>query len=272
MDNARRQGMFSQNRIKFRLLNKSISSFPAVAGTTLQAHFASLKNCNDKLAPMRGVIQKERTQMKFYTILVLCFFAFSAVASKKAITDEGDVVVLNDDGTWIYENEKAENEIKLDMNPLTFSKNSDSKFMLKSGKTNNAFWINPKKWTFKKNDNEHEAAEYTLDVKGSDLYGMVISEQLEIKLETLVELAFDNAKSAAPDMKVVKKEYRMVNNQKVIYMEMKGTIQSMKITYLGYYFSDPSGSTQYLTYTGTNLVKKYRKDIDDFLNGFASQL
>lgn len=210
--------------------------------------------------------------MKFYTILVLCFFALNATASKKAITDEGDVVVLNDDGTWIYENGKAESEIKLDMNPFTFSKNSDSKFMLKSGKTSNAFWINPKKWTFKKNANEHEAAEYTFNAKGTDLYGMVISEQVEIKLENLVEIAFDNAKSAAPDTKIVKKEYRMVNNQKVIYMEMEGTIQSVKFTYLGYYFSDPSGSTQYLTYTGTNLVKKYRKDIDDFLNGFVSQL
>lgn len=209
--------------------------------------------------------------MKFYTILALCFFAFNAVASKKAITDEGDVVVLNDDGTWIYENGKAEGEIELPMNSSTFSKHSDSKFMLKSAKTNAAFWINPKKWTFKKSENGHESAEYTLNVKGSDLYGMIISEQLEIKLEELVYLALDNAKGAAPDIKVVKKEYRMVNDHKVIYMEMEGTIQSIKFTYLGYYFSDSSGSTQYLTYTGSNLVKKYRKDIDNFLNGFASQ-
>jgi hypothetical protein len=88
--------------------------------------------------------------MKFYMILVLCFFAFSAVVNKKAITDEGDVVILNGDGTWIYENGKAESEIKLDMNPLTFSKSSDSKFMLKSRKTNNVFWINPKNGHSKK--------------------------------------------------------------------------------------------------------------------------
>ena len=210
--------------------------------------------------------------MKFYTILALCFFTFNAVASKKAITDEGDVVVLNDDGTWIYENGKAEGEINLDTNPLTFSKHADSKFMLKSAKTNAAFWINPKKWTFKKHENGHESAEYSLNGKGSDLYGIVISEQIEIKLEDLVNLAFDKAKDAAPDIKVIKKEYRMVNEHKVIYMEMEGTIQSIKFTYLGYYFSDSSGSTQYLTYTGSNLVKKYRTDIDNLLNGFASQL
>lgn len=210
--------------------------------------------------------------MKFYIILALSFLTFNAVASKKAITDEGDVVVLNDDGTWVYENGKAEDEINLDTNPLIFSKHPDSKFMLKSGKTNTAFWIDPKKWTFKKNENGHESAEYTFKVKGSDLYGMAISEQIEIKLEDLVNLAFDKAKGAAPDIKVIKKEYRMVNERKVIYMEMEGTIQSIKFTYLGYYFSDSSGSTQYLTYTGSNLVKKYKKDIDRFLNGFASQL
>jgi len=210
--------------------------------------------------------------MKLYTILALCFFTFNAVASKKAITDEGDVVVLNDDGTWVYENGKAEAEINLDTNPLIFSKHADSKFMLKSGNTNTAFWIDPKKWAFKKNENGHDSAEYTFNAKGSDLYGMVISEQIEIKLEDLANLAFEKAKGAAPDIKVIKKEYRMVNERKVIYMEMEGTIQSIKFTYLGYYFSDSSGSTQYLTYTGSNLVKKYRTDIDNFLNGFASQL
>ena len=202
----------------------------------------------------------------------MCFFTLNAVASKKATTDEGDVVVLNDDGTWVYENGRIENDIELAMNPLTFSKHSDSRFKLKSTKNNAAFWINPKKWSFKKNENGHESAEYTFEFKGSDLYGMVVTEQIEIKLEELVNIAIDNAKDVAPNMKIVKKEYRMVNNHKVIYMEMEGTVQSIKFTYLGYYFSDSSGTTQYLTYTGTNLVEKYRKNIDNFLNGFTNKL
>jgi hypothetical protein len=209
--------------------------------------------------------------MKIYIVLALCLFSLSAVASKKAITEEGDVVILKDDGTWVYENGKAEEDIQLEMNPLSFSKDPSSNFMLKSTKTNSAFWINPKKWKFKKNDNGHESAEYTFNIKGSDLYGMVISEQWEMELEELVKLAVDNAKGAAPDLRVTKQEYRMVNGKKVIYMEMEGTIQSLKFTYLGYYYSDKSGATQYLTYTGSNLVSKYRNDIDNFLNGFDIQ-
>jgi len=209
--------------------------------------------------------------MKFYAVLALCFFTLSAIASKKAITEEGDVVVLNNDGTWVYESGKADDGKPLVMNDLNFSKGSDSNFMLKSTKTNAAFWINPKKWKFKKNDNGHESAEYTFTLKGSDLYGMVITEQWGMDLADLVNQAFENAKGAAPDIQIVKQEYRMVNGHKVIYMEMEGTIQSVKFTYLGYYFSNKSGVTQYLTYTGTNLVSKYKKDIEQFLNGFDLQ-
>ena len=155
------------------------------------------------------------------------------------------------------------------MNPKSFVKHKDSAFLLKSTKTNSAFWINPKKWSFEKNVNDHDSAEYTFNIKGSDLYGMVISEQIEVDIEELVKLAFENAKKAAAGMKVVKKEYRRVNGNKVIYMEMEGTIQSIKFTYLGYYFSNSSGSTQFITYTGSSLVNKYRTDIDNFLNGFV---
>ena len=54
-------------------------------------------------------------------------------------------------------------------------------------------------------------------------------------------------------------------------MEMKGTTQGIKFMYLGYYYSDDSGSTQFITYTGSNLVNKYKLEIYDFLNGLEVQ-
>lgn len=209
--------------------------------------------------------------MRLGIIFFIFALSFSALASIKAVTEEGEVVILKDDGTWLYEDGTSIERAPIITNPKTFSKGEESSFKLKSTKTDSIFWIEPKKWKFKKNNNGHDVAEYTFTVKGTDLYGMVISEQWEMDLEDLADLAINNAKEAAPDIKVVKQEYRIVNGHKVIYMEMEGTIQSIKFTYLGYYYSDKSGSTQYLTYTGTNLVKKYRKDIDDFLNGFDIQ-
>lgn len=207
--------------------------------------------------------------MKLYIILLFCFFSFNTLASKKAMTEEGDVVILNDNGTWKYEDGKAADDIVLAINPGTFTKPDTSNFDIKSTKTNSVFAINPKKWKFKKSENGHEAAEYTFQLKDSDLYGMAISEQVEIEVESLTQIAFENAKGVAPDIKVVKKEYRFVNGYKVIYMEMIGTIQSIKFKYLGYYYSNSSGSTQYLVYTADNLVEKYQNDINNLLNGFS---
>ena len=87
----------------------------------------------------------------------------------------------------------------------------------------------------------------------------------------MAQIALENAKKAAPDARIVKEEYRVVNGNKVIYLEMEGTIQGIKFKYLGYYYSGRSGSTQYLTYTGANLVGEYKKDIERFLNGFTVQ-
>lgn len=207
--------------------------------------------------------------MRISIVLLLCAFSFNVIASKKAVTEEGDLVILNNDGTWNYEDGKSSNDMAIPINPNTFKKHNKSNFTLKSTKTNSSFSINPKKWKFKKNKNGHESAEYTFELRNGDLYGMAISEEIEMDVEELAKTALDNAKGVAPDTKVIKKEYRTVNGNKVIYMEMVGTIQSIKFKYLGYYFSNASGSTQYLTYTGTNLEAKYKTEINDFLNGFS---
>lgn len=197
--------------------------------------------------------------------------SFSAFSAQKAITEEGDVVILNSDGTWRYEEARVNSQVDIQTNEASFVKPSDSKFEIKSKKTDSVVWINPKHWSFKKNNNGHDVAEYTFNNKDKDLYGMMISEQFEIPVEELVKIAVDNARSAATDVKVVKKEYRTVNGKKVIYMEMEGIIQGIEFTYLGYYFSNESGSTQLLAYTGSTLVVKYKKEIEAFLNGFNSR-
>ena len=74
-----------------------------------------------------------------------------------------------------------------------------------------------------------------------------------------------------PTVVFKKREYRMVNGNKVMYVEIVGNIDGVNVQYSSYYYSDDSGSTQYITYTAPNLVNKYQKDIDAFLNGFDVQ-
>lgn len=208
--------------------------------------------------------------MKFFITLAIGILAFGAMANIKAVTDAGDVVVLNDDGTWVYANQINAESIQMTLNPQKFSTPAASSFQLKSKVTQAAFAIDPKKWSFNKGD-EGGADEYNFRLKGGDLYAMAITEQLEIAVDTLADVALENAKSAAADMQMTHREYRMVNGLKVIYMEMQGTIQGIKFSYFGYYYSDASGSTQYLVYTGSNLASQYQGDISDFLNGLNVQ-
>lgn len=208
--------------------------------------------------------------MKIVLTLLIAITTFNAVATdKKAITDNGEIVILKSDGTWSYESELVKQELTL--NPTVFSRNNKSTFQLKSKTNSSSFWIDPKKWFFKQKNNGHDVAEYTLGIKGSDIYGMVITEGISMDVEALASTAFSNAQAAAPNIKVTKKEYRTVNGHKVIYMEMQGTIQTIDVSYFGYYFTDESGSTQYLAYTGSNLVDKYADDIATLLNGFDIQ-
>lgn len=118
---------------------------------------------------------------------------------------------------------------------------------------------------------ESQEGEYFLRLKGKDLYAMTISEEVDIKAEELVKIAVENARVEAPDIRVVSKEYRVVNGKKVIFMQMEGTMRSIKFTYLGYYYSDKSGATQFVAYTATNLIDKYKAEIFKLLNGFTTK-
>jgi hypothetical protein len=170
-----------------------------------------------------------------------------------------------------FPNESASNIPNvIETNENKFERPKDASFLLKSNINNTGYWINTDKWSFwKAKDNPD--AEYEFQLKGKSLYGLTITEEIAIPIETLADIAFANARSVAPNMKIGKKEYRIVNGNKLLYMEMTGTIQGINYTYIEYYYSNSSGSTQLSTYTGSNLVAKYKSEIYDFLNGLVTQ-
>ena len=98
---------------------------------------------------------------------------------------------------------------------------------------------------------------------------MVITEESELSLESLKEIAVENARNAAPDIHIVKEEYRYVNGIKILLLQLDGTIQGTKFTYLGYYFTNENGTLQFLTYSTQKLMKKYNGDCEKLLNGLV---
>jgi hypothetical protein len=186
----------------------------------------------------------------------------------KAVTENGDEVTLFDDGTWSYDDLEILESAEIMMNPATFKKNDKATFLLKSSKSNFGFYLNPKEWSFTK-EASNMAAEYELQLKSGDLYGMIIAEQVEIPLENLRGIAISTAKSAAPDLRVINEEYRMVNGLKMLHLQMNGTMQGIKFSYYGYYYSNESGTVQYVTFTSQNLIESYREQCDALLNGLV---
>ena len=207
--------------------------------------------------------------MKRIFMLAIGIFSININAAQSAVTDRGEIVILNDDGTWSHQ-DKSKDISSVPTNSQKFETPKGSSFLLKSQKNDSAFWLNASKWNFKKAQ-EGSATEYEFELKGKDLYAMAVTEEVSIPIDSLGEIALENAKEVAPDTRIIKKEYRTVNGQKVLHLEFAGTIQGINFTYIAYYYSDKSGSTQFLAYTGTNLVSKYRVDINDLLNGFTSQ-
>lgn len=207
---------------------------------------------------------------KLLITVLLLLIAIASYAGQKAISDTGKQVILNDDGTWAYV-DRVQNPVqKIETNPMKFEKPQDATFLIKSIRNNSAYWINPTKWVFRKTE-ESAAIEYKFQLKGKDLYGMAITEGIEIPVETLTDVALSNAQNAAPDSKVIRQEYRIVNGQKVIYMEINGTIKGINFIYLGYYCSNSAGTTQWVAYTSANAVDKYKSEIMELLNGFTLQ-
>jgi hypothetical protein len=153
--------------------------------------------------------------MRFLFLSCLIFLSYGGDSQIMGVTDTGDKVILYSDGHWIYAERDSVREEEIPTNAKAFKKSKDADFLLKSERTKTGFWLNPKVWTFTTPEAD-AAAEYELDHENGSLYGLVITENLDLSLTALANIALQNAREAAPDIKVTDKEYRMVNGKKNI--------------------------------------------------------
>lgn len=210
------------------------------------------------------------TKSKVALSVLVCLAALQVGADEKAVTENGDVVILKDDGTWYYEDARPVETLAIPRNETPFERASDSNFAVKSVNNDAMVYIDPRSWAFSKGVNNKDA-EFEFVLKGKDLYGMLITEKIPLEMEGLSDIAFEVARSTAPNMRIITREYRNVNGVELVYMEMAGSMFGTDFIYFGQYFSDESGSTQLIAYTSTALADSYRDDIQVFLNGFSVQ-
>lgn len=203
-------------------------------------------------------------------IAVIFSFYYNSQGQIKATTEFGDEVMLYHDHTWSYLSEKEiEQAGTPDRNKKKFSKSSSSDFLLKSVKENFGVWLNKGKWDYQPST-INSFAEYQFKHNAYEIYALMISEEVEVPLLSLRDIALENAKAATTKFKLAEQELREVNGREVVMLQMNGVVQNLNISYLGYYYTNENGSVQLLTYCSSNLFKKRRAEMEEFLNGLIA--
>ena len=208
-----------------------------------------------------------RKSLLFFFICII--FINSAIAQQKAITDNGDQVILYNDGTWKYAAGVKPEESTPEMNPAEFTRDKSASFLLKSNKIHIGFWLDPKKWKFYK-ATSNEDAEFQMELREQSTEVVIISEKVQIPLPSLREIVLTTLKSASPDLQILHEEYRMVNGLKVLYVQAKGTVSGIKAFFYNYYYSDSSCTVQYDVIGLNTDTAADRKNAEELLNGLVA--
>jgi hypothetical protein len=205
----------------------------------------------------------------FFFYLTCIIFINTAIAQKKAITDKGDEVILYDDGTWKYATSLNREEKPFEINPVKFTRDKAGSFLLKSNRIHVGFWLDPKKWKFYKAVN-NEDAEFQMELREQSTQVVIISEKVQISLESLHQIVLTTLKAASPDLLILHEEYRMVNGLKVLYVQARGTISGMKANFYNYYYSDSSCTLQYDVIGLNKDAMADKKNAEELLNGLVA--
>jgi len=111
------------------------------------------------------------------------------------------------------------------------------------------------------------SAEFCFTHTAGEAYAMIIDEGIQIPIEMLQNIALENIKKTAPDVRITDQGKRTINNNEVLYMKMQGSVQMKLFTYLGYYYTGNGGTIQLTTYTAQDLFEKFESDLLNFLDG-----
>jgi hypothetical protein len=189
--------------------------------------------------------------------ILVCTFISSGLSGddKRAKTEDGREVILKDDGTWYYVG-----AARKDKKASEIYQGKRGTFVLA---------LVPGVWK-KAEKTSNAVAEAEFRHKDGDAMAMVIAERLSIPLATLKEIVMRNIRKVDKEAKIVEEEKRTVNGNDVLFLTINAKVQGIPFTYMYYLYSGDAGTIQLLTFTGQNLFKEYKQDMEAFLNGFET--
>jgi hypothetical protein len=132
--------------------------------------------------------------MKPLIIAALVLATGVAHATQRGVTEKGEEILLEDDGTWRYVQPPKDSggAAPTAFNEKRFSRPALATFPVKSQRNKSMVYIDPKKWSFVKGK-EGGDNEFSFRLTSGDLYGRFITERMSIPLETLPQVALTNS-------------------------------------------------------------------------------
>lgn len=207
---------------------------------------------------------------------ILFFFVLANIhAQTKALTENGKEVILYQNGIWKYTSDSTDKNLdtnnldSITVNSKPFTKAASASFLVKSNVFNTGVYIDPAKWAFSTRKDNDVNIEYRFELKAGDGYGIMLTEKTPISLETMRQIALINAQKAAYDARIIKAEYRTVNGKKILCLEMRGTIKTIKVVYYNYYYSNANGTIQLVSFSSEALFDKNKNELEYLLNGLV---
>jgi hypothetical protein len=116
---------------------------------------------------------------------------------------------------------------------------------------------------------ENPEAEAQFIHKAGDASAMIITERTAFPLDIMKKAAIANWQKTDPDARILEEEVRIVNGKEVLCLTAALTSEGIAYTVYGYYYSDERGSVQILTWTGQNVFRELKPELEAFLNGFV---
>jgi hypothetical protein len=260
----------SINRTIDIFINQISSQNPQIDKEKLRVIYAKSMGWEAIKDPIVKIVSNAYSEEDLEAIINFCKTKHGAAFTEKSPTISAELSELVAGNLYkAMATDKSTESPKppLDKNPSTHQKPKKSTVVFKPKGDRFLVWYDPSVWRPQKESSDPDKTSFTH--KDGDVGVIVIAERVEIPLETLKEVAINNAMEAAPDMKVTFEENRVVNGRNILCMKMQGTVQSIKFNYDSYYYAGKAGVIQCITYAPNNLYREYESDMSDFLDGLV---
>ena len=121
-------------------------------------------------------------------------------------------------------------------------------------------------WTARQNGGP---GNWLLSDKSGTIYANLIAEDVQIPLNSLLEIALDTMHKQDPLARVLGEEDRTISGVTVRSRRIDLTPRGIPLTYFCYYYGGDSGAVQLLTWTSRQAFDAKKAEMEELLNGLV---